>query len=94
MAKKRANGEGSIRKRKDGRWEARYTNIFEQNPKKKSKSIIGKNRKEVSDKLVCALHEMQQGCGLPTNATLTIKDWFEKCLTIYIQMGIGKLDVL
>ncbi len=25
MAKKRANGEGSIRKRADGRWEGRYT---------------------------------------------------------------------
>ena len=25
MAKKRANSEGSIRKRKDGRWEGRYT---------------------------------------------------------------------
>ena len=28
MAKKRANGEGNIRKRKDGRWEGRYT-MFE-----------------------------------------------------------------
>lgn len=25
MPKKRANGEGSLRKRKDGRWEGRYT---------------------------------------------------------------------
>ena len=25
MPKKRANGEGSIRKRKDSRWEGRYT---------------------------------------------------------------------
>lgn len=25
MAKKRANGEGNIRKRKDGRWEGRFT---------------------------------------------------------------------
>lgn len=25
MSKKRANGEGSIRKRKDGRWEGRYS---------------------------------------------------------------------
>ena len=25
MAKRRCNGEGSIRKRKDGRWEGRYT---------------------------------------------------------------------
>ena len=25
MPKKRTNGEGNIRKRKDGRWEGRYT---------------------------------------------------------------------
>ncbi len=25
MSKKRANGKGNIRKRKDGRWEGRYT---------------------------------------------------------------------
>lgn len=25
MSKKRANGEGNIRKRSDGRWEGRYT---------------------------------------------------------------------
>ena len=25
MAKKRANGDGNIRKRADGRWEGRYT---------------------------------------------------------------------
>ena len=25
MSKRRANGEGNIRKRKDGRWEGRYT---------------------------------------------------------------------
>ena len=29
MAKKRANGEGNIRKRKDGRWEGRYTAGYE-----------------------------------------------------------------
>ncbi len=28
MAKKRANGEGNIRKRSDGRWEGRYTAGF------------------------------------------------------------------
>ena len=25
MSKRRANGEGNLRKRKDGRWEGRYT---------------------------------------------------------------------
>ena len=28
MAKRRANGEGNIRKRKDGRWEGRFTAGF------------------------------------------------------------------
>ena len=28
MAKKRANGEGNIRKRKDGHWEGRYTAVY------------------------------------------------------------------
>ena len=28
MAKKRANGEGNIRKRSDGRWEGRYTSGY------------------------------------------------------------------
>ena len=33
MAKHRANGEGTIRKRTDGRWEARYTDTREIDPK-------------------------------------------------------------
>ena len=37
MAKKRANGEGNIRKRKDGRWEARYTAGHD--PKKASDAL-------------------------------------------------------
>lgn len=44
MAKKRANGEGSIRKRSDGRWEGRYT--AGRNPetgKPIYKNVLGKN---------------------------------------------------
>ena len=33
MSKKRANGEGSIRKRKDGRWEGRYTAGYDKDGK-------------------------------------------------------------
>ena len=31
MAKKRVNGEGTIGKRKDGRWEARYISAHSKN---------------------------------------------------------------
>ena len=49
MARKRGNSEGTIRRRKDGRWESRYTVHSERGPKQKS--IYGKTRKEVSEKL-------------------------------------------
>ena len=52
MAKKRVNGEGTIGKRKDGRWEARY--IAGRDPetgKQIRKSILGKTQAEVRLKL-------------------------------------------
>ena len=43
MAKKRANGEGSIRKRKDGRWEGFYTASYDpETGKQKLKNVLGK----------------------------------------------------
>ena len=47
MAKKRANGEGNIRKRSDGRWEGRYTAGY--NPetgKRIIKNVLGKTQAE------------------------------------------------
>ena len=52
MAKKRANGEGSIRKRSNGTWEARVT--IGANPetgKMIAKDIYGKIQREVREKL-------------------------------------------
>ena len=48
MAKKRANGEGSIRKRKDGRWEGRYTAGYDTKTGKRIiKNVLGKTQAEV-----------------------------------------------
>ena len=51
MAKRRANGEGSIRKRKDGRWEGRYTAGYDENGKRIMKNVLGKTQAEVKTKL-------------------------------------------
>ena len=56
MAKRRANGEGSIRKRKDGRWEGRYT--AGRDPvtgKVIYKNVLGKTQAEVKEKLKSAI---------------------------------------
>ena len=50
MAKKRGNGEGSIYKRKDGRWAAKYTSVDG-----KRKEVYAKTRKEVARKLAEAV---------------------------------------
>jgi len=65
MAKRRANGEGSIRKRRDGRWEGRYT--AGRDPvtgKAIYKNILGKTQAEVKEKL---------GKAIEKNGTLDIK---------------------
>ena len=49
---KNAKGSGTIRKRSDGRWEARYTTgIDPKTGKQTQKSVYGKTQKEVRQKL-------------------------------------------
>ena len=60
MAKKRANGEGNIRKRKDGRWEGRYTAGYDEKTGKRiTKSVLGKTQAEVKEKLAKAIVETE-----------------------------------
>ncbi len=59
MARRRGNGEGTITRRKDGRWEGRYYVPTENGPRRKV--IYGKTRAEVSDKLTKALSDRADG---------------------------------
>ena len=61
MAKRRANGEGSIRKRKDGRWEGRYTIGHDPvSGKQIIKNVLGKSQAEIKEKLKQALIECER----------------------------------
>ena len=60
MPKRRANGEGNIRKRKDGRWEGRYTAGYDANGKAITKNVLGKTQAEVKDKLHIAIEDKQK----------------------------------
>ena len=58
MPKRRANGEGNIRKRKDGRWEGRYTAGYDpESGKRIIKNVLGKTQAEVKEKLKAAISE-------------------------------------
>jgi integrase len=59
MPKKRGNSEGSITRRKDGRYMGRYTVNTANGPKQKA--VYGKTRAEAWEKLVKAIAEQDNG---------------------------------
>ena len=65
--RKRANGEGSIRKRSNGTWEARVTvGVNPETGKLISKSVYGRTQKEVREKLNALQAGEQQAVNTAT----------------------------
>lgn len=89
MAKRRANGEGSIRKRSDGRWEGRYT--AGRNPetgKPVYKNVLGKTQAEVKAKLKAAIEssadiDVMKAEQYTTGQWMDV--WFENCAKIKVR---------
>ena len=78
MAKRRSNGEGNIRKRKDGRWEGRYT--AGRDPitgKQIFKNVLGKTQAEVKEKLKKALEEAKK-IDITRAGKYTVASWMEE----------------
>ena len=61
MAKRRAKGEGSLRKRSDGRWEGRYTAGRDETGKLIYKNVLARTQAECKAKLREAVRNAQQG---------------------------------
>jgi len=83
VAKKRANGEGTLRKRTDGRWEARYTDPREIDPKKRMKVICKKTQKEVVEALKAALAEISENKSLLSNENPSVSEWLYSWMNEY-----------
>ena len=77
MAKRRANGEGSIRKRSDGRWEGRYTAGHDpETGRAIIKNVLGKTQAEVKEKLKRAIEETA-GLDVAKAGQYTVGGWLE-----------------
>jgi hypothetical protein len=88
MAKKRANGEGNIRKRKDGRWEGRYTAGYDsKNGKRLIKNVLGKTQAEVKEKLKKALEECQ-GLDVSRSEEYTVATWLRTWYELYAKPNV------
>ena len=88
MAKKRANGEGSIRKRKDGRWEGRYTAGHDpETGKAIYKNVLGKTQAEVKQKLKQAIGETQ-ALDVTKVGKYTVGEWMEVWFQDYAKIKV------
>lgn len=88
MAKKRANGEGSIRKKPSGRWEGRYTQGIDQvSGRAIQKSVSAKTQAECKEKLAKAIRENR---GVPLNHTgdYTAAEWCRLWFETYSKPNI------
>ena len=82
--KKSAQGTGTIRKRKDGRWEARYTTGFDLTTGKQiQKSIYGKTQKDVREKLTQITTELDNRSYIEPSK-MTLEAWVTIWLEYYM----------
>ena len=88
MPKRRANGEGNIRKRKDGRWEGRYTAGRDpETGKAIIKNVLGKTQAEVKEKLKKAIEE-NVGIDYGRAKTYTVGTWLEVWMENYAKIKL------
>ncbi len=76
---RRGRDEGNIYQRSDGRWTARIS-LGYQGGRRVRKSLYGKTRKEVQDKLVAAQRSLQLGMTPTRNGRLTLGAYLEEWL--------------
>ena len=88
MAKRRANGEGSLRKRKDGRWEGRYTAGTDPvTGKAIVKSVLGKTQAGVKEKLKKAIAE-SENLDIKRSGMYTVGEWMDLWYEVYAKPRI------
>ena len=83
MAKKRGNGEGSIRKRSDGRWEGIIVVGHKNDGSAILKSVFGKTQKECIANLQTAI-ELYKGAELTEDSRMTLGEWLNRWLDAYV----------
>ena len=79
MAKRRANGDGLMRKRSDGRWEGRIVVGHKENGKPIFKSVFGRTQKELLPKLE-QLRRDYAGADLTEECRMPLGEWLEQWL--------------
>mgnify|MGYP004507730971 CR=1 FL=1 len=92
IARKRPDGDGLVRKRKDGRWEGRIVIGHKEDGTPIYKSVFAKTQKELMPKLHGAI-DCYRDADLSEQGNMTLSEWIEKWLTSYAEPTLRESTV-
>ena len=83
MARKRKAGDGTVRQRKDGRWEGRIVIGYDDNGYPKTKNVLAKTKSECVEKLKTLKDALAPPAPPRTRADMPFGDWMEHWYETY-----------
>lgn len=86
---KRQNGEGTIRQRSDGRWEARYSCVHPETGESKNASVYGSTARQARDRRKEALERLANGAP-PKDSEITVATWVQRWMDSSMQASPRK----
>ena len=91
-SKRRPQGDGTIRKRADGRWEGRIIIGHKKNGSPIFKSVFGKTQKSVLKQLHLLI-DLYRDVDLTEECRMTLGEWLDKWLNEYIVFTIKESTI-
>ena len=89
MARKRPDGDGLVRKRKDGRWEGRIVVGHKEDGSLIYRSVFDKSQKALMDKLHDCI-ETYRDVELSEDSNMTLGEWLERWEQEYVTTQMHK----
>ena len=83
MGRKRKNGEGTVRLRKDGRWEGRIVIGYDENGLPKTKNVLAKTKGECIEKLKALKSTITPDTPIKLKADMPFGEWLDHWYETY-----------
>ena len=88
MARKRKSGTGTIRQRKDGRWEGRAVVGYDDKGLPKTKNVLAKTKHECQEKLTKLMEIVGSAKSEKICADMPFGEWMDFWYQTYIKSGL------
>ena len=88
MGRKRKNGEGTVRLRKDGRWEGRIVIGYDKNGLPKTKNVLAKTKGECLEKLKALKSTITPDTPVKLKADMPFGEWLDYWYESYCKPNV------